>query len=214
MSSRPPTTGHTRARGRRADTRRRVEEAATELFRTSGYAATTMQAVADAAGVHVQTIYLAYGTKVAVLAASVTRLVAGEEDPQTHPSERRWTQEIQAAEDPRQKIRLYVEHMLTVADRLTAMIDVLRATAPSEPEVAAFLERMEHGRREGPLHLLGPLAAQGRLRPGLTADAVADIVFALVSPDTIRALRIRCGWSQKRTAEWLTALIGQTILND
>jgi AcrR family transcriptional regulator len=171
-----------------------------------------MQAIADAAGVHVQTIYLAYGTKAAVLAASVTRLVAGEEDPETHPSERRWVREIQAVEEPREKIRLYVEHILGVSDRLTAMIDVLRSTAPSEPDVAAFLERMELGRREGPLHLLGGLAAEGRLRPDLTPDAVADTVFALVSPDTIRALMDRCGWSRERTGAWLTALVTETLL--
>lgn len=212
MSSPQPASAPNRPRRRSSETRRRVEEAAAELFRTSGYAATTMQAIADAAGVHVQTIYLAYGTKAAVLAASVTRLVAGDEDPETHPSERGWVREIQDAADPREKIRLYVDHILGVSDRLTAMIDVLRSTAPSEPDVAAFLERMELGRREGPLHLLGPLAADGRLRAGLTPDTVADAVFALVSPDAIRALIDRCGWSRERTAEWLTGLVSEMLL--
>lgn len=173
-----------------------------------------MQAIADAAGVHVQTIYLAYRTKAAVLAASAARLVAGDEDPATHPSERRWAQEIQAAPDPHRKLELYVEHILNVSERTTGLIDMLRATAPADPDVAAFLEEIERGRREGPLQLLGPLAGQPSLRPGLTADDVADIVFALVSPDTVRALTIRCGWERARVARWLTSLLTRELIGD
>jgi AcrR family transcriptional regulator len=213
MSTVPRASGAPRPRRRRGfDTRRRVEQAAAGLFIANGYSATSMQAIADTAGVHVQTIYLAYQTKAAVLAACAARLVAGEEDPATHPSQRRWAQEIQATSDPRRKIELYVQHILNVAPRITTLIDLLRATAPSEPDVSAFLEHMENGRREGPLQLLGPLATDGTLRTGFTPDDVADIVFTLASPDTLRSLMIRCGWKPERAAAWLTALLIQELL--
>jgi AcrR family transcriptional regulator len=202
-----------KGRGRRGDdTRRRVEEAATRLFTERGYSATSMQAIADAAGVHVQTIYLAYRTKAAVLAACAARLVAGDEDPATHPSQRPWARTIQATPDAREKIALYVRHILDVAPRITPLTDVLRATAPSEPDAAAFLEHMERARREGPLQLLGPLASNGHLRDTLTPGDVADIVFALASPDTIRALTVRCGWDSERAAAWLTAALIHQLL--
>jgi len=173
-----------------------------------------MQGIADAAGVHVQTIYLAYRTKAALLAASAARLVAGDEDPATHPSERRWAQRIQATTDVHAKLELYVEQILNVSERTTALIDVLRATAPSDPDVAAFLEEMERGRREGPFQLLGPLAGHPPLRRGLSADDVADIVFAIASPDTVRALTIRCGWERGRVAAWLSSLLTQQLIDD
>ena len=217
MSIDPGTTTESVPTGRRrrgVATRQRVEEAAAELFVSAGYSATTMQAIADAAGVHVQTIYLAYRTKAAVLAACAARLVAGDEDPASHPRERRWVREIQASPDPRRKIELYVQQVLSVAPRITGLVDVLRATAPAEPEVAAFLASIEQGRREGPLQLLGPLASDGTFRPGLTPDDVADIVFTLVSPDTLRALMIRCGWKTNRAAEWLTSILIHQLLPD
>src|SRR6478735_595594 len=125
------------ARSRRGDdTRRKVEDAAGHLFAGRGYQSTTMQAIADTAGVHVQTIYLAYGTKSAVLAAAATRLVAGDEDPTSHPSERRWAQEIMATPDPVRKLRLYVRHVRDVAQRTVHLVEMLRATAPSDPEAA------------------------------------------------------------------------------
>src|ERR1700722_10955458 len=98
----PPSSRDRRRRG--SDTRRRNDQAAALLFTRDGSTATTMQAIAAEAGVHVQTIYLAYGTKAALLAASSARLVAGEEDPGTPPAERRWAREVAAAPDAHAKL--------------------------------------------------------------------------------------------------------------
>jgi AcrR family transcriptional regulator len=200
-------------RGRRGeDTRRKVEEAAGRLFAERGYEATTMQAIADAAGVHVQTIYLAYSTKAAVLAATAARLVAGAEDPASHPSARQWAKEVAAAADPVRKVRLYVRHMRDVSPRIVRLVDMLRAAAPSEPDAAAFLARMQEGRREGPFALLAPLADSGRLRPGLTLAAAADMTYALASADTFRALVEDRGWSWNRAERWIADLLVAALL--
>jgi AcrR family transcriptional regulator len=49
-------------------TRRRILEAARQRFFEDGYAATTLRAVAEEAGVAVQTIYAVFGSKAAILA--------------------------------------------------------------------------------------------------------------------------------------------------
>jgi AcrR family transcriptional regulator len=202
-----------RGRPRRGDdTRRKVEEAAARLFTERGYQATTMQAIADLAGTHVQTIYLAYRTKAAVLAATATRLVAGDEDPQSHPSTRRWVRQIQATKDPERKLRLYVRHIRNVTPRVARLTDMLRATAPADPDVAAFLRDMQDGRREGPLALLAPLAEAGQLRHGLTLENAADATYALASPDTFRALVEDRHWSWNRAETWITDQLRRAIL--
>ena len=199
---------------RGTDTRRLVEEAAARLFTSDGYTATTMQAIASQAGVHVQTIYLAYGTKSALLAACAARLVAGDDDPETHPGERRWAREVTAESDPHAKLVRYVRHIADVSPRITPLIDVLRATAPAEPEVGAFLAQMEQGRREGPRQLLGLGVAAGTWRPGLTADKVADIVFAIASPDTLRALIERCGWTRAAAEALIVRALERELLDE
>lgn len=171
-----------------------------------------MQAIADEAGVHVQTIYLAYRTKTAVLAACAARLVAGEEDPETHPGERRWARRIAAEPDPRRKLALYVKQIATVAPRITLLIDVLRATAPAEPDVDAFLTEMERGRREGALQLLGHGVPSGTWCPQLTPDMVADIASTLASPDTLRWLTTRCGWQQTAAQRWIIDTLKRELL--
>ena len=218
MSSREiPKAGRRGAAIRRtprrgAETRRRVEEAAANRFTRDGYAASTMQAIADEAGVHVQTLYLAYGTKSALLAACAARLVAGTEDPDTHPSERRWAREIASQPDPRAKLALYVKHIAEVAPRITPLLDVLRATAPAEPDVAAFLAHMEDARREGPLELLGRQPPPGTWRPGLTPDKVADVVSTVASPDMLRSLIDRCRWDEPDAEAWILRVLERELL--
>jgi len=173
-----------------------------------------MQAIADQAGVHVQTIYLAYGTKPTLLAACAARLVAGDEDPQTPPAERRWAREVAAEPDPRGKLARYVQQIGDVAPRITPLIDVLRATAPGEPEVAAFLAQIEHGRREGPRQLLGTGVPEGTWRTGLSPDEVADIVFAVASPDTLRALIERSGWKRTSAEALIVRALERELLGD
>jgi AcrR family transcriptional regulator len=209
----PADAATSRERRRRGtDTRQRIEQAAARLFTRDGYTATTMQAIATEAGVHVQTIYLAYRTKPALLAACAARLVAGEEDPGTHPAERRWAREVVAAPDPHAKLARYVKQIGDVTPRIAPLIDVLRTTAPAEPDVAAFLEQMEDGRREGPLHLLGHGVPAGTWRPGLTADQVADIVFAIASPDTFRALTYRRRWTRHAAEKLIVQMLERELL--
>lgn len=93
----------------------------------------------------------------------------------TPPAERRWAKEVAAEPDPHGKPARY-QQIGDVAPRITPLFDVLRATAPGEPEVAAFLAQIEHGRREGPGQLLGTGAPKGTWRTGLSPDEVADIV--------------------------------------
>jgi AcrR family transcriptional regulator len=215
-TARAPATAaavSSRHRPRRgADTRRRIEQAAALLFTRDGYTATTMQAVAAQAGVHVQTIYLAYGTKPALLAACAARLVAGDEDPSTQPAQRRWAREVAAAPDPPAKLARYVRQIGDVTPRIAPLIDVLRTTAPAEPDVAIFLEQMEHGRRDGPLHLLGHGVPTGTWRPGLTADQVADIVFAIASPDTFRALTRGRQWTRRAAERLIVRMLERELL--
>ena len=62
-------------------TRRRILEAAYELFVEQGYGATTLQDVATRAGVAVQTIYFAFGNKPSLLKELVDVTIAGDDEP-------------------------------------------------------------------------------------------------------------------------------------
>jgi AcrR family transcriptional regulator len=191
-----------------------VAETAARLFVERGYAATTMQAIADEAGVHVQTLYLAFGTKAAVLAAAGTVSVSGADDPASHPSERAWAREIVATDDPATKLRLYARHIRDVAPRIIGLLDVLRSNAASEPEVADFLDVMEQGRREGPANLLPPIAERDAFRPGVSLQQAIDLTTAIASPDTYRGLVVVCGWTWDAAEHWVGETLCRALLRD
>ncbi len=201
--------------GRRQATRRRVAEAAATLFAERGYAATTLQAIADAAGVHVQTIYQAFGTKVAVLAETAAVLVAGpDEESSTPPPEREWVRELFAEPDPRRQLALYAAHMRAVSERYMGLLDVMRVTAAVDPEVGAFLAAAEQGRYDGPRHITPELAARGALKPGLSAERAADIMYALTTYDVYRSLIVDRGWSGADAEGWIAETLTTALLSE
>jgi AcrR family transcriptional regulator len=189
-----------------------VEHAAAELFVERGYHGTSMQDIAAAAGVHVQTIYLAYGTKAELLRAAASWKVSEGEDPAVPPPERQWVRELIAEDDPREKLRLYVRHIRHVTERWAPMRDVMRAAA-DEPEVAEKLAEMEYGRYQGPLNLWPAIAQRGQFREGISAEHAAALTYALASPDTFRQLRER-GWSWKRAEAAIVDTLARALLRD
>src|SRR5258708_37976128 len=66
------------AQQQRQQSRERVVTAAAALFAQSGYTATTIDAIAQAAGVAVQTVYSAVGGKPSLMLAVVSRAIAGD----------------------------------------------------------------------------------------------------------------------------------------
>jgi AcrR family transcriptional regulator len=64
-----------------AQTRSDVLGAAVELFRTSGWARTTMAAIAERAGVAVETVYSGFGSKAALLRAAFDVALVGDAEP-------------------------------------------------------------------------------------------------------------------------------------
>src|SRR5512135_3431100 len=74
----PPRT----RRAERAEaTRRRVVEAASRLFVERGYRAATIESIADAADVSVETIYKRFGNKAGLLKAAREVAAAGAPEP-------------------------------------------------------------------------------------------------------------------------------------
>src|SRR3954454_21499481 len=79
------------------ETRRRMLEAARDLFVERGYGATALQEIADRAGVAVQTIYFTFGNKRALLKELAAVSIAGDDEP-IATMDRQWFREVLAAE--------------------------------------------------------------------------------------------------------------------
>src|SRR5688572_3063810 len=94
---------------RARQTRRRMLGSARDLFVAQGYTATTMERIADEAGVAVQTLYYSFGTKGQLLCEVVEVTAAGEDDA-VPVAQRPWMQEMLAATSGPRVLALTVEH--------------------------------------------------------------------------------------------------------
>jgi AcrR family transcriptional regulator len=202
---------HSPLRAEQADgTRRRVLVAARELFLARGYAGTTVAAVAEAAGVSPDTIYVSLGGKQGLLKGVLALARFDPEDPaQRDQAHRR--DEVGALADPHQRLRRLVALSCETLARISPVHAVLRGAADGHPFAAELYARILGLRLQvqaGNLQTyLGP-----SLRPGLTVTQAAEHYSALLSPELYHLLTVERRWTTRRYATWVTDLLDHDLL--
>src|SRR6478735_9621832 len=106
-----PRAARTRA------TRRRIVDAAAELFIERGYGVTTLEQIAARAGVAVQTVYFHFGNKRTVLKEAVDVAAVGDDEP-VALLERPWLDQAKAASEPRRVIELWMANGRSILTRV------------------------------------------------------------------------------------------------
>ena len=212
MSDVSTTARRPNARAEKARaTRRRMREAALRLFREQGYAATPMQAIADEAGVAVQTLYFTFGTKRALLSEILDIAIAGDEEP-VATLDRPHIQALLDDPDPVAQLRGQARVTRTVYERLAPALEVVRGAATADPDLAALWERSIQQRATVMERFIAALAAKTALRDGMDQATAVDIALALQSPELIMFLTGQRGWSQEKYEQWLAnALISELL---
>ena len=192
-------------------TRRRVVEAAAALFVEQGYASTSVAEVAAAAEVSPQTIYGAFGTKAALLGAAVEIAMVGDDEP-VAVLDRPEAQEALTAADPESAAAGFARMATRLLERAGRLLHAADAAAQEDPELRALWENGHRARLADMRRTADAFAASGLLRPGLDAEAAADLLWALASPDTFRSFTVLRGWSGRRYERWLRDTLLSTTL--
>ena len=189
--------------GRQAQARRSREEvleAAQRRFLASGYAATTVAAIAAEAGVSVETIYKAFGGKSGLVRAIYDRGLRGQGPvPAYERSDQMRAQET----DPRTIMRKWGELTTEVASQLTPIRLLMRAATGSDREITALLQDSENEQLDRMRHHAEFLAERGYLRDGVTVEKAADILYACSSVEIYEVLVLQRGWSLPEFAQFV-----------
>jgi len=181
-------------------TRTAILDAALELFAGQGYAATPMTAIAEHAGVALDTVYASVGRKPQLARLLIETAISGSS--QAVPAEERdYVRAIQAAPDAETKIAIYASAMRMIAGRLAPVLSILQQAAPAEPELAALWREIAERRAANMRRFVADLAAVAPLRVDL--DEAADIVWATNAPELYQLLTGQRGWSPERYEHFL-----------
>jgi AcrR family transcriptional regulator len=188
-----------RAEDERHATRARVVEAATRLFVSKGYTATTMADIAREAGVAIQTVYAAGRSKADLLQAAVQREVAGD-DADLLVHERPAYAAVAAEQDPIRQAHLLADLTCQVHQRSAPIQTAFRQAAAVEPAVAQRLAE-EHRRRLETFGAIIRMLPADRLKHSY--EECTDTAWAVASAEVFIMLRTVRGWSWDEIREWL-----------
>jgi AcrR family transcriptional regulator len=191
-------------------TRRAVLRAARSLFTTRGYAVTSVADVARRAKVSVDTVYASVGRKPELLLA-VHDMLLGSADEPVLAEERDYVRRIRAATTAEEKIHLYAAALAGLLPRTVPLDRALREAGAREP-VCRRLRESIAGRRRANMRLFAAdLRATGRLRPDLTDEQAADLVWSMNSPEYFELLA-DAGRSPQQYAELVADVWTRTLL--
>ncbi|GAA3158447.1 TetR/AcrR family transcriptional regulator [Blastococcus jejuensis] len=190
----------TRRRARADDARRRVLDAAQRLFLHGGYAATTMAAVAAEAGVSVESVYKAHGSKARLVLAVFHHAIRG--DARESAEERADRISVHEA-DPVRRLRGFGAIVGAVTARVAPLMLLVSAAAGADEELAAAWQQMQAERLERMAGHARRLADGGHLRAGVTVDEARDVFWLFTAPEVYDLMVGQRGWSTDRFGAWV-----------
>jgi TetR/AcrR family transcriptional regulator, regulator of autoinduction and epiphytic fitness len=203
--------------GRRArkalETRHRVLDAAEALFTRDGYSTTTMTAVAEQADVAVQTLYAVFGNKRAILTELIDARVVGDDHAGSLPSREDW-RAMEREPDPHRQLALFAQIATRIATRSAAINEIMAQAAGADPEIAAIYQQQRQSRYTDQRRIARSLARKGALREGLTETRAADIIWAIATTRTYRALVDERQWTSDQYEHWLKDLLARALLTE
>ena len=183
-------------------------DAALALFMEQGYDDTTIQQVATAAGVAVQTVYFTFGNKSRLLSEVQDRVVLGNA-PSEQWAEQPWAAELRSETDPRKLLDLFVEVDSQIKSRVSPFIARLGATLSNDTGQTAGRD----ARRDVFFGtVIDRLRQLGALRSGLSRDRALDILRVVNSLEAYVELTERRGWSGEDWRAWLGRVLRAELL--
>ncbi|NDU74474.1 TetR family transcriptional regulator [Actinomadura sp. DSM 109109] len=190
-------------------TRGKVIEAARDLFAAQGYGATSLQEVADRAGVAVQTVYFVFGNKRTLFKEVVDTSIAGDAEP-VATLERAWFREACAQPTAAGQLRAHVHGTAGILARVAPLMPMIAAASAADAQIAAQWPDGPDQRYTVHLAAAEALAAKADARPGVPVAKAADLLFALLSPQLYLLFVQDRGWSPDAWEEWaFTTLAAQ-----
>jgi AcrR family transcriptional regulator len=193
-------------------TRRKILDAAHRLLLQGGYPALTIATLARDAGVSVQTVYNAVGGKADVVKAVYDVALAGDDEP-VPMIERPAFKAMLAEPNARRWFQHYAAVARSVVAGTSSLLTVLLAQgAAGDPDLADFTATIERERATGTARIAELYASHFALRPGLTVERAADILWTLTSPEIADRLIRRRGWSLDDYERWLGDAMADAIV--
>lgn len=188
---------------RAGETRAKILDSARTLFADRGFARTTIDDVAAAAGVASPTVYAVFGGKGGMLRA----LLGDMEQRANLPS---LVKQLETEDDARAELGKFLNFIRTF---YAQGAPILRAAmvAANDADVASMVAEGEEKRRFAAQQLTNTWHNRDALRPGLTHKQAAETLWMLTSVEQFLFATGRLNWTPPRYERWLRELLEREL---
>jgi len=191
---------------RAAATRRRILDAAFDLFTENGVVTTTMGDVAERAKVAVQTVHFVFHTKTELLHEVIGDIGLRSIVPDL-------LTELEADGDARSIIAKLVDVSRELFPKVAKLALAVEAAAQGDAIASERREAAKAQRYGFVLQFIDVLQRTGMMKRELTVNDAADIYYALNSTSLYRELIDGRGWTTDRWADWLRSTLCDQLLS-
>lgn len=210
MEPRPRSYDSRRRQEAAEGSRKRVLARARALFLANGYGRTTVAAIAREAAVSKELVYKAFGGKPGLVRAIYEQSLLGGGGT---PAEERSDRAQATLTDPRELMEQFGRFISEVSPLGSPIYLLIRdAAAGGDHDMAALLRDVDGERYQRMLHNARQVLGRGFLRPGLTAEDVADIFFMSTSAELYETLVLKRGWSADRFGRFMARTMAAHLL--
>ena len=148
------------------------------------------------------TVYASVGAKPVLFRLLLETAISGIDDA-VPAEERDYVRQIRAAPTAREKMATYAKAVRAIAERMAPLHLILRDAAPHAPDLARIRDEISARRAANMRRFAADLMSTGELRPGLSVDEIADVVWSMNSPEFYSLLVTERGWSPEQFERWL-----------
>ena len=193
------------------ETRRSIVETASRLFVAHGYGATTVDTIADAAGVSRKTVFTAVGGKLELLKVALDWAVAGDDRP-IALQDRDAIRSLLGLDDPRTLLEAWAHVLVEIDTRVAPLFQALEVAAGMDSAARELVDQSRQQRLDGARRVVKRLAELDALNADLRADEAADVAWLVGDPALYDRLVQERGWSTRRFEEWLARTLVRQLL--
>jgi TetR/AcrR family transcriptional regulator of autoinduction and epiphytic fitness len=192
-------------------TRLQIVEAARRLFIERGYAGATMEAIAQEAGVAVETVYASFGNKRTILSKLIDISIVGDDEP-VPLLQRQGPLTVLHGTNQRRQIELFVNDIYEIMSRMSLIFDIMRVASKTEPDIAEMFQNILNTRFQGMRTFVSALMKNGSLREGLPPDDAAEMVWLLTSGEVYILFIENRGWTEDKYKQKMVDTITRLLL--
>ena len=193
-------------------TRYLVVSAARQLFIENGWTATTINAIAEKAGVSRKTEFNAVGPKAEILKVALDWALVGDDEP-IPLDQRQELLDLGQVADPAELIERWAHFIAALEVRVAPLAHVLAVAADSDHQAAEVHATSERNRSGGARFLVQRLQETGGLRSDVSTDCAVASTLVLMDPAAQRTLMVENGWSLSEYEAWIARAAKAELLD-